>query len=83
MKKNKEPVVADEVKNEETTELGVDSIETSSPHLALKGSLSKKERLKNFLRTKKGKVTAIVLTVVVTCAVVFGIPASRFGYSST
>lgn len=79
MKKNKEPAVADKTKNEETIDLGVDSIEMSSPHLTLKSNLSKKERFKNFLRTKKGKAIAVILVVAVICAVIFGIPASRYG----
>jgi hypothetical protein len=79
MKKNKEPAVVDKIKNEETIDLGVDSIEMSSPHLTLKSNLSKKERFKNFLRTKKGKAIAVILVVAVICAVIFGIPASRYG----
>jgi len=78
MKKNEKPAVADEMKNDETADLGLDSID-SSPHLTLKDGLSKKDRLKIFLRTKKGKVVAIVTVIVILCTVLFAIPATRYG----
>jgi hypothetical protein len=70
-----EPTVDPEVKKEADVTVKED-ITTLAPAAA--ATDKKKFDLKAFLKTKKGKITAALLAVVLVIAIVFTIPASRY-----